>query len=80
MSHKIIALTDTLEINMPTSRPPNYKHLLIVMWEEPTPTEGSEPVWRLRLEDPRTGEKWGFTQVEALTLRLDKILTALKSH
>lgn len=47
--------------------PPRYYNFVLTMWEECN-QEGtaSSSVWRFRLENPYTGEKKGFTNLDAL--------------
>ena len=51
---------------------PRYRTYLLTMWEE----RGGEPdarvVWRFRLEDPRTGERKGFADLDALMEGLER--------
>ena len=46
--------------------PPRYRTFLLTLWEERNRDRGSAPVWRFRLEDPRTGQRRGFASLEAL--------------
>ena len=46
--------------------PPRYHNLLLTMWEERDQEPNSPVVWRFRLEDPRTGQTQGFTNLESL--------------
>lgn len=45
--------------------PPKYRAYLLRFWEERGRAEG-EGAWRLSLEDPHTGERRGFGDLEAL--------------
>jgi hypothetical protein len=46
--------------------PPRYHTLLVTFWEERNQDPNLPNVWRFRLEDPRTGRRWGFANLEAL--------------
>ncbi len=46
--------------------PPRYRTFLLTLWEKRSRDKDSLPVWRFRLEDPRTGQQRGFTSLEAL--------------
>jgi len=46
-----------------TREPQCYLSYLLRLWQI---TSGGELVWRVSLEDPRTGERIGFANLEAL--------------
>jgi hypothetical protein len=52
-------------------QPPRYRIFLLTLWEERTRNPALPPVWRFRLEDPRTGKQRGFAGLEALAATLE---------
>ena len=50
--------------------PPVYRIFLLTVWQEASPLPDSPPDWRFRLEDARTGARWGFVSPEALVQAL----------
>ena len=54
---------------------PRYLPFLPTMWEERSQHPDWAPVWRFRLEDPRTGTRRGFATLEAPVSGLERILT-----
>ena len=46
--------------------PPRYRAYLLRCWEVRSPHPSHLPAWRFSLEDSHTGEKHGFTDMEAL--------------
>ena len=50
---------------------PRYQFFLVVMWEERNQDDDLN-AWRFRLEAPAQKEQWGFTDIEALCLALQK--------
>lgn len=60
--------------------PPHYHIYLLTVWEERTQDSQTEPVWRFRLEDPRTGQQRGFATLEALAADLKQALAANQMH
>lgn len=46
--------------------PPVYRIFLLTVWHEAPLLPDSPPDWRFRLEDTRTGARWGFVSPEAL--------------
>ncbi len=40
---------------------------LLRFWQVPSPEADCPPQWRFSLEDPHTGDKLGFPNLEALT-------------
>jgi hypothetical protein len=51
-----------------------YRTFLLTLWEEGSRDGGSPPVWRFRLEDPRTGQQRGFASLEALVEALQQVM------
>ncbi len=55
-------------------RPPHYQSYLLTLWQE----RGLDPclpaVWRFRLEDPHTGQRRGFADLEALVAALNEVM------
>ena len=51
-------------------RPPRYRSYLLTFWEERGRDLDAPVVWRFSLEDPRTGERRGFADLEALMAAL----------
>lgn len=45
---------------------PRYRALLLTLWEERSQDRDAAPVWRFRLENPRTGQCRGFADLAAL--------------
>jgi hypothetical protein len=61
--------------NMSMSRDPTrYRAFLLTLWEERNRDAGSPPVWRFRLEDPRTGQQRGFASLESLVEALKQVI------
>jgi hypothetical protein len=50
--------------------PPRYHTFLLTLWEERTEDPDLPSAWRFRLEDPRTGQRQGFANLEALMVAL----------
>lgn len=46
--------------------PPVYRTYLFTIWEEQSAQSATEPVWRFRLEDPRSGQKYLFVALDDL--------------
>ena len=53
-------------------KPPRYRTYLLTFWEERSLDPGAPVVWRFRLEDPRTGRRRGFADLEALVDGLER--------
>ena len=53
-------------------QPPRYHIYLLTLWEERNEDPNSPTMWRFRLEDPRTGRRRGFANVEALVEALKR--------
>jgi hypothetical protein len=47
--------------------PPLYRAFMLRCWEVRSPQPGGPVTWRFSLEDPHTGEKHGFADLEVLT-------------
>ena len=54
--------------------PSRYRAFLLTMWEERSRDGGLPPVWRFRLEDPRTGQQRGFASLDALVDTLKQVI------
>ena len=51
-----------------------YSHFILLLWEEKhAPDQPS--TWRMSLEDPRTGKRTGFTNLEDLMKFLEDWMT-----
>lgn len=46
--------------------PPRYRSYLLTFWEERNRDAAEPAVWRFSLEDPRTGQRRGFADLEAI--------------
>ena len=53
-------------------KPPRYRTYLLTVWEERSHDPAAHVVWRFRLEDPRTGERRGFADLETLMAALEQ--------
>ena len=51
-------------------KPPFYRSYLLTFWEERSRDPSVPVVWRFSLEDPRTGQRHGFPNLEALVAAL----------
>ncbi len=49
---------------------PRYQHFILQLRQELNQTAAESPIWRLSLEDPRTGERKGFRTVDELAVYL----------
>jgi hypothetical protein len=45
---------------------------LLTMWQERAASSEHAAVWRFSLEDARTGERWGFANLEQILAFLEK--------
>ena len=45
-------------------KPPRYRSYLLTFWEERGRDPQTPVVWRFSLEDPRTGQRRGFSGLE----------------
>ena len=52
------------------AKPPRYRSYLLTLWEEQSHDPSVPAVWRLSLQDPRTGKRRGFGSLEALAAAL----------
>lgn len=52
--------------------PPRYRSYLLTAWEERSRDPNLPAVWRFSLEDPHTGQRHGFADLEALVAALKK--------
>ena len=55
-------------------RPPRYRAYLLRFWEERGQQGDLSPVWRFSLEDPYTGERYGFANLEEMVTFLRCLL------
>lgn len=53
-------------------KPPLYRSFLITMWQERSQDTDVSVVWRFRMEDPHTGQRRGFADLEALMAALQQ--------
>ena len=53
-------------------KPPRYRSYLLTFWEERSQDPAASAVWRFRLEDPHTGQRRGFADLEALIAALEQ--------
>jgi len=63
-------------------KPPSYRSFLITMWQERSRDTEVPVVWRFRIEDPHTGRRRGFADLEALVAALEKEIydDAIRDH
>ena len=61
-------------------KPPHYRSYLLTLWEERSQDAKTPIVWRFSLEDPRTGQRHGFADLEALVIALEKEIMAIKAN
>jgi hypothetical protein len=47
-------------------KPPRYRSYLLRFWEARSRRPEKQATWRFSLEDPQTGKKRGFPDLEAL--------------
>lgn len=65
---------------MPTlNKSLRYRAYLLRCWEERSQHPAFLPVWRFSLEDPHTGQRYGFANIEALVAFLSAELTSDKN-
>jgi len=50
--------------------PPRYRSYVLTVWEERSRDPSSPVAWRFSLEDPRTGQRRGFADLEVLVAAL----------
>ena len=60
-------------------KPPRYRSYLLTFWEERGRDPDGPVVWRFSLKDPRTGQRHGFADVEALVAALERETTGKNS-
>ena len=53
-------------------KPPRYRSFIITMWQERIRDKDVSVVWRFRMEDPHTGHRRGFADLEALVAALQQ--------
>ena len=53
--------------------PPRYRSYLLTVWEERNRDPSLPAVWRFSLEDPHTGQRRGFADLDALTAALKEM-------
>jgi hypothetical protein len=53
-------------------KPPRYRTYLLIFWEERSQDPAAPAVWRFSLEDPRTGQRRGFADLEMLIAALEQ--------
>jgi hypothetical protein len=53
-------------------KPPQYRTYLLTFWEERNGDPAESAVWRYSLEDPRTGRRRGFADLQALIAALEQ--------
>lgn len=51
---------------MSTPNLPRYRAYLLRLWQEQAASSEHAAVWRLMLEDPKTGQRRGFDGLESL--------------
>ena len=52
-------------------KPPRYRAYLLRFWEARSQYPDRPTTWRLSLEDPETGQRHGFPDLEALVAFLE---------
>ncbi len=58
-------MSESANLDMLVSRPPNYHSYLLRFWEERGETDTAS-IWRFMLEDPQTSERFGFANLDTL--------------
>lgn len=53
-------------------RPLCYHSFILSLWQEAGAALDGSPVWRIRLEDPHTAERQGFTDIAELARYLEE--------
>jgi hypothetical protein len=48
------------------NEPPRYRAFMLRCWEVRSPDPEGRTTWRFGVEDPHTGQKHGFADLEAL--------------
>ena len=59
--------------------PPSYRAFILVCWIEGRRETAVAPIWRFRLEDPHSGERWGFVTLIEVTAFLQSKLYELQN-
>jgi hypothetical protein len=57
-------------------RSPIYRSFVLTLWQEHGRGSSEPSVWRFRLDDPRTGQRRGFADLEALVAALEREMAA----
>ncbi len=57
-------------------KPPRCRSYLLSCWEERSRDPNAAAVWRFSLEDPHTGRRRGFADLEALAPALKQEIVA----
>ncbi|GJM41085.1 MAG: hypothetical protein DHS20C20_13670 [Ardenticatenaceae bacterium] len=52
-------------------RPLRYHSFILTLWQEAEAAPGQPSMWRFRLEDPHTADRWGFTEATELVQFLE---------
>ena len=63
---------DTVDEMTFFDKPPRYRSFLITMWQERSRDKDVSVVWRFRMEDPNTGQRRGFADLEGLVAALQQ--------
>lgn len=58
-------MSESANLDILVSRPPNYHSYLLRFWEERGETDTAS-IWRFMLEDPQTSERFGFANLDSL--------------
>jgi hypothetical protein len=62
-----------------TNEQPDYHSFVLVCWAEGGQKPPSQPIWRFRLEDPHSGERWGFVDLVEIAEFLQlKLITSME--
>lgn len=56
------------------------RYYLIRIWEEEAIEVEKPAVWRALMEDPRSGQRWGFDNPAALLAFLETLIGNLPAH
>lgn len=51
--------------------PSRYQFFILALWQDPANQPGRQAVWRISLEDPRTAQRSGFTNLADLEAFLE---------
>ena len=55
-------------------KPPRYQTFLLTFWEERSSKPEDRVIWRFSLEDPQTGQRRGFANLEMLMAALWQLM------